>query len=120
MVAARTINRRGDTATMRALLVLSLLTTVAASATGLAAPLSPGMVPTRHVYPAIVWILVIWVLAHAALGTVMQAYCLARSLAGRLTPEHDLDLGNVVLYWHFLLIAAVITFAIIGLFPAAM
>ncbi|RWK53626.1 cytochrome c oxidase subunit I [Mesorhizobium sp.] len=120
MVAARTINRRGDTATMRALLVLSLLTTVAASATGLAAPLSPGMDPTRHVYPAIVWILVIWVLAHAALGTVMQAYCLARSLAGRLTPEHDLDLGNAVLYWHFLLIAAVITFAIIGLFPAAM
>lgn len=120
MVAARTVNRRGATATMRGLLVLSLLTTVAASATGLAAPLSPGMDPTRHVYPAIVWILVIWVLAHAALGTVMQAYCLARSLAGRLTPKHDLDLGNVVLYWHFLLIAAVTTFAIIGLFPAAM
>ncbi|CAH2403783.1 cytochrome c oxidase subunit I [Mesorhizobium escarrei] len=120
MVAARTVNRRGTTATMRGLLVLSLLTTVAASAAGLAAPLSPGMDPTRHVYPAIVWILVIWVLAHAALGTVMQAYCLARSLAGRLTPNHDMDLGNVVLYWHFLLIAAVITFAIIGLFPAAM
>ncbi|TIL95991.1 MAG: cytochrome c oxidase subunit I [Mesorhizobium sp.] len=120
MVAARTVNRRGATVTMRGLLVLSLLTTVAASATGLAAPLSPGMDPTRHVYPAIVWILVIWVLAHAALGTVMQAYCLARSLAGRLTPKHDLDLGNVVLYWHFLLIAAVTTFAIIGLFPAAM
>ncbi|WP_419694047.1 cytochrome c oxidase subunit I [Mesorhizobium muleiense] len=120
MVAARTVNRRGATGTMRGLLVLSLLTTVAASATGLAAPLSPGMDPTRHVYPAIVWILVIWVLAHAALGTVMQAYCLARSLAGRLTPKHDLDLGNVVLYWHFLLIAAVTTFAIIGLFPAAM
>jgi cytochrome c oxidase subunit I+III len=25
-----------------------------------------------------------------------------------------------MLYWHFLLISAVITFAIIGLFPAAM
>ncbi|TIM11850.1 cytochrome c oxidase subunit I [Mesorhizobium sp.] len=120
MAAARMVNRRGATATMRGLLVMSLLTTVAASAAGLAAPLSPGMDPTRHVYPAIVWILVIWVLAHAALGTVMQAYCLARSLAGRLTPKHDLDLGNVVLYWHFLLIAAVITFATIGLFPAAM
>ncbi|RWO52771.1 MAG: cytochrome c oxidase subunit I [Mesorhizobium sp.] len=120
MAAARMVNRRGATATMRGLLVMSLLTTVAASAAGLAAPLSPGMDPTRHVYPGIVWILVIWVLAHAALGTVMQAYCLARSLAGRLTPKHDLDLGNVVLYWHFLLIAAVITFATIGLFPAAM
>ncbi|RWK41441.1 cytochrome c oxidase subunit I [Mesorhizobium sp.] len=120
MVTARTVNKRGATATMRGVLVLSLLTTVAASAAGLAAPWFPGMDPTRHVYPAIVWILVIWVLAHAALGTVMQAYCLARSLAGRLTPKHDMDLGNVVLYWHFLLITAVITFAIIGLFPAAM
>lgn len=120
MVAARTVNRRSATAAMRGALVLSLLTTVAASAAGLAAPWFPGMDPTRHVYPAIVWILVIWVLAHAALGTVMQAYCLARSLAGRLTPKHDMDLGNVVLYWHFLLITAVITFAIIGLFPAAM
>ncbi|RWL19354.1 cytochrome c oxidase subunit I [Mesorhizobium sp.] len=120
MVAARTVNRRGATATVRGLLVASLLTTVAASAAGLAAPWSPGMDPTRHVYPAIVWILVIWVLAHAALGTVMQAYCLARSLAGRLTPKHDMDLSNVVLYWHFLLVTAVITFAIIGLFPAAM
>ncbi|TIM37166.1 MAG: Ku protein, partial [Mesorhizobium sp.] len=120
MVAARTFNRRGATAAMRGLLVLSLLTTVGASAAGLAGPWSPGMEPTRHVYPAIVWILVLWVLAHGAVGTVMQAYCLARSLAGRLTPKHDMDLGNVVLYWHFLLVTAVITFTIIGLFPAAM
>ncbi|TIS96422.1 cytochrome c oxidase subunit I [Mesorhizobium sp.] len=120
MVAARMFNRRNATAATRGLLVLSLLTTVGASAAGLAGPWSPGMDPTRHVYPAIVWILVLWVLAHAAVGTVMQAYCLARSLAGRLTPKHDIDLCNVVLYWHFLLIAAVITFTIIGLFPAAM
>ena len=78
------------------------------------------MKPTIHVYPAIVWILAIWALAHAAVGAVMQLYCLARSLAGRLTAEHDLELHNVVLYWHFLAITAVVTFAVIGLFPAAM
>ncbi|MET3577310.1 cytochrome c oxidase subunit I+III [Mesorhizobium robiniae] len=118
MMAARRFNRRGATTAMRGLLVLSLLTTVGASVAGLAGPWP--MDPTSHVYPAIVWILVLWVLAHAAVGTVMQAYCLARSLAGRLTQKHDMDLSNVVLYWHFLLIAAVITFTIIGLFPAAM
>ena len=62
----------------------------------------------------------VWVLAHAALGVVMQLYCLARSLAGRLTAEHDMELHNVVLYWHFTAITAVIAFTIIGLFPEAM
>ena len=78
------------------------------------------MQPTAHVYPAIVWVLVIWALAHAAVGAIMQLYCLARSLAGRLTPEHDMELHNVALYWHFMAITAVITFAVIGLFPEAM
>ena len=50
---------------------------------------------------------------------IMQLYCLARSLAGRLTPEHDIDLHNVVLYWHFLLVTAAVTFAVVGLFPLA-
>jgi cytochrome c oxidase subunit I+III len=67
-----------------------------------------------------VWILVIWALAHAAVGAVMQLYCLARSLAGRLTREHDMELHNVALYWHFMAITAVITFAVVGLFPEAM
>jgi heme/copper-type cytochrome/quinol oxidase subunit 3 len=78
------------------------------------------MEPTRHVYPAIVWILVLWLLAHATVGAVMQLYGLARSFAGRLTPQHDTDLHNIVLYWHFLLITAIITLAVISLFPQAM
>ena len=75
------------------------------------------MDPAEHVYPAIVWILVIWVIAHAAVGAVMQCYCLARSFAGRLTREHDTDLRNVVLYWHFLVITAIVALLVIGLFP---
>ena len=78
------------------------------------------MDPTAHVYPAIVWVLVAWVLAHAAVGLVMQIYCLARSLAGRMSPEHDIDIRNVALYWHFMVVTAVVTFAVIGLFPEAM
>ena len=75
------------------------------------------MDPVSHVYPAIVWTLVGWTLAHAAVAVIMQGYCLARSLAGRLTPEHDIDLHNVVLYWHFLLVTAAVTFAVVGSFP---
>jgi cytochrome c oxidase subunit I+III len=75
------------------------------------------MQPTNHVYPAIVWILVLWTLAHAAVGAVMQLYCLARSIAGRLTREHDMDFHNVVLYWHFMLVTAAMILSVVGLFP---
>ena len=83
-------------------------------------PWSFGMDPTAYVYPAIVWILVAWTLVHAGVGAVMQLYCLARSFAGRLTPEHDIDIHNVVLYWHFMMVTALTTFAVIGLFPLAL
>ena len=52
----------------------------------LAGPWLTGLDPTAHVYPAIVWVLVIWTALHVGAGIIMQLYCLARSLAGRLTP----------------------------------
>jgi len=120
MLGARRLNAAGATGAMRLALVAAPALALAAAAAGLAGPWRHAMQPTAHVYPAIVWILVLWTLAHAAAGVVMQLYCLARSLAGRLTPEHDLDLRNAVLYWHFMAITAVIAFAVVGLFPEAM
>ncbi|UVK38659.1 cytochrome c oxidase subunit I [Mesorhizobium sp. AR10] len=120
MLGARRLNASGWTNGARVALVAAFLLTLAASAAGFAGPWQHDMQPTAHVYPAIVWILVIWALAHAAVGAVMQLYCLARSFAGRLTREHDMELHNVALYWHFMAITAVITFAVIGLFPEAM
>ncbi|MER9652867.1 cytochrome c oxidase subunit I [Mesorhizobium sp. M0152] len=120
MLAARAMNSRGATTALRTCLALSGALTIAASAAAAYAPWSYDMDPVRHVYPAIVWILVLWVLAHAALGAVMQLYCLARSVAGRLTPEYDMDLHNVVLYWHFLLVTAATVLTVVGLFPMAM
>ena len=120
MLGARRLNTGGTIGSMRFALIVAFTLTLAASAAGFAGPWQHAMEPTAHVYPAIVWILVIWALAHAAVGIVMQFYCLARSLAGRLTKEHDMELHNVVLYWHFMAITAVITFAIVGLFPEAM
>jgi cytochrome c oxidase subunit I+III len=120
LVAARTLNGRDAAAAVRACLALSFGLTVAASAAAAYGPWMHGMEPTAHVYPAIVWILVLWTLAHAAVGAVMQLYCLARSFAGRLTAEHDMELRNVVLYWHFMLVTAATVLAVVGLFPLAM
>ena len=75
------------------------------------------MDPTAHVYPATVWILAIWASLHGAIGVIMLLYCLARSLAGLLTARYDMELRNVVLYWHFVAITALVTFTVIGLFP---
>ncbi|MBP2549887.1 cytochrome c oxidase subunit I+III [Neorhizobium galegae] len=118
MMAARSVNDRDRTATTRLLLVLALALTLCGTAAGFMGPYTHDMEPTRHVYPAVVWVLVIWTSAHSAVAIIMQAYCLARSFAGRLTGTYDQDLRNVVLYWHFMLATAVGTFATIGLFPS--
>ncbi|SDN62938.1 cytochrome c oxidase subunit I+III [Ensifer sp. YR511] len=84
-LAARHFNALARTAFARAALIVALALTVVASAAGIAGPWLHAMNPTAHVYPAIVWVLVCWTVAHACVGAVMLAYCLARSLAGRLT-----------------------------------
>jgi heme/copper-type cytochrome/quinol oxidase subunit 3 len=83
----------------------------------LAGPWTSGLDPTMHAYPAIVWGLVVWIVAHLLAGMIMQAYCLARSIFGRLTPSHDADLWNVTLYWHFTGFCALLTAMVIGGFP---
>ena len=65
------------------------------------------------------WVLAIWTAVHAAVGALMLSYCLARSLASRLTPIYDIDIANVALYWHFMLVTALITVATVALFPLA-
>lgn len=116
-LAARHFNGRGQVLPARAALLAGLALTAAASVAGFNGPWSHGMDPTAHVYAAIIWVLVGWSLAHAAVGSVMLVYCLARSFAGRLTKSHDMDIRNVSLYWHFLAITTTVTFLVVGLFP---
>jgi cytochrome c oxidase subunit I+III len=117
MVASRRLNAAGQAAALRAALSAGALLAALGAAALLYAPYATGLDPTQHSYPAIVWVLVLWTAAHVALGILMQLYCVARSLAGRLTREHDIDLHNVVLYWHFAAITAAVTIAVIALFP---
>jgi cytochrome c oxidase subunit I+III len=73
--------------------------------------------PASHAYPATVWLLVLWSVLHVAVGVLMQLYCLARRIAGRMTARHDIDIVNVALYWHFALLTVVLTIAVIAGFP---
>jgi heme/copper-type cytochrome/quinol oxidase subunit 3 len=52
-------------------------------------------------------------------GVIMQLYCLARRIAGRMTARYDSDISNVALYWHFTALTAAITIAVIAGFPLA-
>ena len=117
MLAARRVNRAEQRREGEQDLRHPALLALAGCLAGLAGPFLAGMDPTQHSYPAIVWVVAIWTVVHGAVGVLMQLYCLARSLTGRLTARYDMDLGNVVLYWHFMVITAVTAFAVIGLFP---
>lgn len=114
---ARVRNQRHHPPQATALLLLGALLCAAGLAAWVLAPLAYGLDPTEHVYPAIVWVLVIWIVVHGAIGAIMQLYCVARIAAGRLTPTHDIDLANITLYWHFLAATAVVTFGTLSLFP---
>ncbi len=117
MLAARHLNGVGRRGAYYVALSVSVIAALAGGAALLAAPWLTGLDPASHVYPAMVWALVIWALLHVAVGVLMQLYCIARALAGRLTAEHDIDICNVTLYWHFAMVTVAVTVATIAGFP---
>jgi len=120
MLAARRLNAMGSAMGLRAAIAVSVVLAALGAAALLYAPWVTELNPTLHSYPAIVWVLVLWTALHIALGMLMQLYCLARSFAGLLTTRYDIDIHNVVLYWHFAAITVAVTVAVIAFFPLAM
>ncbi|MCA9115844.1 MAG: cbb3-type cytochrome c oxidase subunit I, partial [Planctomycetaceae bacterium] len=98
-------------------LALAGLLAAGGSAALLAGPWLTGLEPTSHVYPATVWVLVLWTAMHTVVGLVMQLYCIARRACGRMTARYDIDICNVTLYWHFTALTTAITVAVIAGFP---
>lgn len=117
MLGARLANAAARIVLSRWLITASIFGSVLTGLALFAGPWSSGLDPTAHAYPAIVWALVVWILLHLAAGMLMQFYCLARSLFGKLTPRHDADLWNVTLYWHFAGFCTLLTAIVIGGFP---
>jgi cytochrome c oxidase subunit I+III len=114
---ARRWNRRDWAVGFYVGLLLAAALALAGGAALLAGPWFTGLDPTSHVYPATVWLLAIWTAGHAVVGVIMQLYCMARRLSGRMTARYDIDISNVALYWHFAALTAVITVAVIAGFP---
>jgi cytochrome c oxidase subunit I+III len=116
-VLARRWNREDRPVAFYAALLCAAALSVAGSGALLAGPWLTGLDPESHVYPATVWVLVLWTVVHIAAGLVMQLYCVARRMASRMTARHDIDIANVALYWHFMIITVVITVGVIAGFP---
>ena len=96
---------------------IAAVAAIAGCAALMIGPWRAGLDPTTHVYPAIVCTLTIWTVLHVGVGVVMLLYLLARRWAGRLTAAYDIDMHNVVLYWHFTTFAAVVTALVVVGFP---
>ncbi|MEN2977835.1 cbb3-type cytochrome c oxidase subunit I (plasmid) [Tistrella bauzanensis] len=118
-LAARRANTAGLGARTRAALVLAAAAALGSGAALVMAITMTGLDPAAHVYDATVWVIALWTALHLVVGVIMQLYCCARSHAGHLSATHDIDLQNIVLYWHFAVITAVVTVAVTGLFPLA-
>jgi cytochrome c oxidase subunit I+III len=117
-LVARRSNTRDHASGFHAALAGAVCLAAAGGAALLAGPRVTGLDPTSHVYPATVWLLVIWTAFHVAVGILMQLYCLARRIAGRMTARRDIDMHNVVLYWHFTALTAAVTVLVVAGFPA--
>jgi cytochrome c oxidase subunit I+III len=116
-VSSRSWNRSDRSFAFYTGLLTAAVLAVAGGSALIAGPWSAGLDPTKNIYPAVVWLLVIWTAIHAAVGVVMQLYCVARRLAGRMTAEYDIDIGNVALYWHFAGLTVLTTVGVIAGFP---
>ena len=116
-LAVRWMNHRDWGAPVHAGLLLAVLAAVAGAAALFLGPWTEGLDPTEHVYGATVWVLVLWVLVHAAIGVLMQGFCVAARAAGRMTARYDIDIHNVTLYWHFVAITVAVTVLVLVGFP---
>ena len=119
-LGARIVNGQGRVAAARALLVAAPLLAVAGSVLFCLSVVSSGLEPKSHVYPAIIWAVMVWTVVHTGAGVIMQCYCLAGSLFGKLTPDHDADIWNVTLFWHFVCLTVVVAGLTIGVMPRVM
>ncbi len=116
-VLARRWNRQDRPGLFYGAILFGALLSALGGAALIAGPWRTGLDPQTHVYPAIVWVLVLWTAFHVVAGLAMHLYCALRRYAGRMTARYDIDIGNVTLYWHFTLFTGVITVAVIAGFP---
>jgi cytochrome c oxidase subunit I+III len=118
MVASRHLNRKASGLPFYAALSAAGVLGLTGGGALFLGPWVSGMNPKDSAYNATVWVLTAWTITHIAAGFIMQGYCLARKLAGRMTARYDADISTVTLYWHFLVVTVLVTVGVIAGFPA--
>jgi cytochrome c oxidase subunit I+III len=116
-ILAKRANVRDNSQLTYAALGAAMATALGACYAFIAGPHQAAMDPTEHVYSATVWLLAIWTSLHCAVGVVMHGYCVARRAASLMTAKFDIDIHNVLLYWHFVAITGTVTTVVIAGFP---
>jgi cytochrome c oxidase subunit I+III len=118
-IVSRACNARDRAAAFYLSLGAAAVLAALGAAALVAGPARTGLDPSASAYAATVWVLAIWAAVHLSLGIVMQIYCAARRIAGRMTARHDMEIGNVVLYWHFTAATVGLAVAVMAGFPLA-
>jgi cytochrome c oxidase subunit 1/cytochrome c oxidase subunit I+III len=116
-LGARMLNRRGRGALAMLCLTAGPILALAGGAALVGAVWLPGLAPTTHVYPAMMWALVLWTVAHLGAGVVMQLFCLFGLLTDDFNARRDAPLWNVALFWHFMGLTVLVTVAAVALLP---
>jgi len=76
-----------------------------------------GVDPRGNAVGAAIWAIAGYHLIHLGIVLLMGLYALARSLAGRLTREHDADMKNISLFWHYTSVQGAVAVAVLYLMP---
>ncbi|QGJ70390.1 Cytochrome ubiquinol oxidase subunit I [Planctomycetales bacterium 10988] len=116
-IAAQYQNRKDHAGKFYGCVIAAVLYAIAGSFALIMGPWQTGLDPTSHVYPAIVWVLVLWTVCHAGVGIIMLLYCAARRAAKKMTARYDADITNVTLYWHFMALTVALLVIVIAGFP---
>jgi cytochrome c oxidase subunit 1/cytochrome c oxidase subunit I+III len=116
-LAARMLNKREKGALAMLCLSAGPVLALAGGAALVASVRLPGLDPKAHVYPAMMWALVVWTAAHVVVGVLMQLFCLVGLLTNDFTPRHDAPLWNVALFWHFLGLTVLVMVAVVAGLP---
>jgi cytochrome c oxidase subunit I+III len=76
-----------------------------------------GLDPTKHAYSALVWSMVLWPLAHMALGFIMAAFTMAKAAVRprRLAWSHAV--ASTALWWGWSVAQTLLSLAVIVYYP---
>jgi cytochrome c oxidase subunit I+III len=110
-------NLRGRFGGLLAGLLAAPIAMLAAGGTMMLSLAAADIWPTETAYAAIYWMFAAWTGFHMAAGSILVTYMVARSLAGKVSPDRRQSLQNVELFWHLTAATALVALLLIHVWP---